>query len=191
MTDDLRTPQHRLDCEAAQKRFDTLILPRRGLLNAVARRLTGGDRGEAEDLVQETLVRAYTHIGNVTNEGTVDAWLCTTLRHIYCNRYRTRLRSRTITDSYGDVDILQPTAEKSPALTETVVLRRHEYQLALDALAALPLMYRIPVLLADVEELTYQEIADRLNVPMGTVRSRIFRGRSRIRRRLSAWTVPN
>jgi RNA polymerase sigma-70 factor (ECF subfamily) len=87
MTDDLRTPQHRLDCEAAQKRFDTLILPRRGLLNAVARRLTGGDRGEAEDLVQETLVRAYTHIGNVTNEGTVDAWLCTTLRKLHAFHY--------------------------------------------------------------------------------------------------------
>jgi RNA polymerase sigma-70 factor (ECF subfamily) len=74
-------------------------------------------------------------------------------------------------------------------LTESVVLRRHEYRLALDALAALPSMYRVPILLADVEELSYQAIADRLNLPLGTVRSRIARGRSRIRRRMSAWTV--
>jgi RNA polymerase sigma-70 factor (ECF subfamily) len=160
------------------------------LLNAVARRLTGGNQTEAEDLVQETLFRAYTHIGNVTNEETIDGWLCTTLRHLFFNHYRKNLRASAVTDLFGDVELLQPVRHCAPPLTESVVLGRYEYRLALDALAALPLMYRVPVLLADVEELSYQAIADRLNLPLGTVRSRIARGRSRIRRRMSAWTAP-
>jgi RNA polymerase sigma-70 factor (ECF subfamily) len=111
------------------------------------------------------------------------------LRHLYFNRCKRYLRAPHVAPLEADDETLQAVAERRPALTETVVLRRHEYRLALDALAALPLMYRAPVLLVDVEELSYQEVARRLNLPLGTVRSRIARGRSRIRQRMSAWTI--
>jgi RNA polymerase sigma-70 factor (ECF subfamily) len=87
----------------------------------------------------------------------------------------------------GNEDILQPQDESRPAVPEDLVLRRHEYHAALAALQNLPAGYRDPVVLADIEGMSYQDIADRLKLPLGTVRSRIARGRRRIRRSMYSW----
>jgi RNA polymerase sigma-70 factor (ECF subfamily) len=172
---------------AAHERFNTLILPNRRLLNRQARRLTGGDTAEAEDLVQETLIRAFTHIDNVTCDATVKGWLSTTLRNLYINRYNRRVRSPFSVSLEGTEEILQPISESRQEMPESVVLRKMEYRAALSVLAKIPAGYRDPVILADIEELSYQDIADRLSLPIGTVRSRIARGRRRIRRLMYSW----
>jgi RNA polymerase sigma-70 factor (ECF subfamily) len=171
-----------------ERTFESLILPNRAALTAQARRLTGGDMAEAEDLVQETLVRAYTHIGDISREDTVKGWLHTILRNLFINRYQRRARApRSVSlDKLSD-EIVQPIADQRPAVPEDVVERRLEHRAALSALADLPTAYRVPVILADIEGLAYQDIADRLDLPLGTVRSRIARGRRRIRRSMFAW----
>ncbi len=169
--------------------FDTLILPHRGALTAQARRLTGGDMPEAEDLVQETLMRAYTHIGDISQEATVKGWLHTILRNLFINRYQRRVRAphSVSLDKVSD-EILQPASlDARPEIPEDVVERRMEHREALTALAELPAAYRVPVMLADIEGMAYQDIADELHLPLGTVRSRIARGRRRIRRSMYAW----
>ncbi|MES2460575.1 MAG: sigma-70 family RNA polymerase sigma factor [Armatimonadota bacterium] len=176
----------------AHERFNNLILPHRGLLAARARRFTGGNRAEAEDLVQETLIRAFTHIHNINCEATIPGWLCATLRNLYINRYKREMRgprSLTLNENENE-DILQPMVCHRPACPEMVLLRRLEYRAALTALRNIPEGYRQPVVLADIEGLSYQAIADRLDLPLGTVRSRIARGRRRVRRLMYSWDCP-
>lgn len=171
----------------AHERFNTLILPNRGLLTAQARRLTNGNTAEAEDLVQETLLRAYTYIDSITSEATVTGWLRTTLRNQYINQYIRRRRSAEPVPLDENTDSFRLPNDRRPTPPETLVLQRLRYRAVMAALAKLPPGYRDPVLLADIEELSYRDIAVRLDLPLGTVRSRIARGRRRIRRQVCAW----
>jgi RNA polymerase sigma-70 factor (ECF subfamily) len=168
--------------------FETLILPNRASLTAHARRLTNGNRAEAEDLVQETLIRAYTHLDNISSEATVKGWLHTILRNLHINRYQKYVHApRIISLDDWNTETLPALAGHATDRLESVVMRRMKYAAALSALTALPAPYREAVVLADIEGLAYQDIADRLDLPIGTVRSRIARGRRRIRRTLYAW----
>jgi RNA polymerase sigma-70 factor (ECF subfamily) len=169
--------------------FETLVLPHRGALAAQARRLTG-DATDAEDLVQETLVRAYTRLDTLTSEATLRAWLHTILRNLFINEYHKRARAPRSLSLEGDLveEITTPSAHAARSTRpEVAVEKRLEHAAVLRALATLPTAYREAVVMADVDQMSYQEIADRLGLPLGTVRSRIARGRARIQRSLWAW----
>jgi RNA polymerase sigma-70 factor (ECF subfamily) len=176
-----------LTYEDTNEKFTKLILPNRRLLTAQARRLTNGNAADAEDLVQETLLRAYTHIDTITCEATIKGWLCTTLRNLHINHYKRRRRENTALSLDDNEEFLHPTAESRPAVPESIVECSARYSAAITALQKLPAGYRDAVILADIEELSYQDIADRLRLPLGTVRSRIARGRRRIRRLMYLW----
>ncbi len=177
---DTRTQNKKVAGDAAESGgFETLILPHIDSLYGPAYRLTHS-ASDAEDLVQDTMLRAYTRFGSFRADGSPKAWLHTIMRNLFINGYRKKSREPKAVpfDSledpgiYGGAaegDVLKPTTS-SP---ERVVLSRMEGAALLRAVAALPDEYREVVILADVDGLSYQEIADRLKVPAGTVRSRL------------------
>ena len=162
--------------------FDHYVVPEIPVLYRVALSLTG-QPADAEDLVQDTLIRAF---------GAVDrfdgahprAWLLTILRHTHLNRVRGR-KPVLLRDGQSVELTLERVGKPEPSAEEVVVSDLFESVVA-EALAALPNTHREVVTLVDINGLSYQEAADVLGVPRGTVMSRLHRARARIRTRLTA-----
>ncbi len=152
----------------ARTRFDALALPHLPAVYRLARQLAGPDR--AEDLTQDTYLRAWTHFDQFDPATNCRAWLCRILHNAWISQWRkTRLELPV-------ADIEDVPAEPAYDWEQ----ERLDSDLSADmqwALAQVPEHYRWAVLLADVEEMTYQEIAASLECPIGTVMSRISRGR--------------
>lgn len=149
-------------------------------LFGTALRLTRS-REEAEDLAQEATIRAYEAFDRF--DGTnFKAWMLRILTNLYINKYRARQRGPQI-GSLDDEGMMEPTGpvEDMPdkAIFDAMVGAEVE-----EALGRVPPDFRLAVLLSDVEQMSYQEIADITEVPIGTVRSRIARGRAMLRRQL-------
>lgn len=135
------------------------------------------DRHEAEDLVQETFVQALQSFHRFTPGTNCRAWLITILHHVRSNRIRARQRRPVIEDVDDRIAETVPFVPAIPNhLTDEEIL---------DALGSIPEANQHVVLLCDVEGLSYKEIADALAIPMGTVMSRLHRGRALLRRRLA------
>lgn len=143
---------------------------------------------DAEDLVQDTFVRAYRGFGTFTEGTNLRAWLFRILTNTYINTYRAKQRRvqeselGEIEDLYlykriRDVDVASRSAED----TLFDLFPDDEVKAALEAL---PETFRIPVLLADVEQFAYKEIAEMLDIPIGTVMSRLHRGRKAMQKAL-------
>jgi len=151
-------------------------------LYGTALRLTR-DPSDAEDLVQDTYLKAFRFAGSFERGTNLKAWLFTILHNTYRNRRRHGSRDPVDVDS----EVVEAAAEGEAAHSPEAILLRatidRDLQAALDAL---PDQYREAVWLRDVEELTYQEIAAALDVPMGTVMSRISRGRRLLHDHLTA-----
>jgi len=158
-----------------RQQFEALALPHLTAVYRLARQLAGPDR--AEDLTQETYLRAWTHFSQFDPSTNCRAWLCRILHNAWVSSWRkTRLELQV-----SDVE----EARSEPYYDWED--ERVDQDLSADmqwALAQLPEVYRWAVLLADVEELTYQEIAATLDCPVGTVMSRINRGRRMLERLL-------
>lgn len=164
--------------------FEQMVERHRGTLSAYARRLAR-NTADAEDLVQETLVRAYTHRHTLREAGSIGSWLCVTLRNLFINQTRQRSRQpRPVSVDEGNLPEIPDAGQRDPA---HVTVSRLEHAAVERAVSALPDAYRTPLLLADQDGLSYQEIADELGLPIGTVRSRISRARARLRRSLFVW----
>jgi RNA polymerase sigma-70 factor, ECF subfamily len=150
-------------------------------LYSVAYRLCG-NHDDAQDLVQEVLVRVQR--GLVTYQpGHLEAWLSKIATNAFLDELRRRRRRPT--DLFPEVERLDRVARPSAAADDAAAmasLPEHIQQ----ALLELPDDYRAAVVLSDVVGLSYEEIADALDIPIGTVRSRIHRGRSRLRTALPA-----
>ncbi len=168
-------PSELLDGETGDQIFNRLVLPEVDVMWRVAMSLTR-NRADAEDLVQETLLRAYKAIDSFDGRYP-RAWLLTILRNTERNRHRRRRP-----ELLNDPDTVE---ERGPATEADAVERRVEDldfdQAVTSALAELPENFRRVVELVDVDGLTYQETADLLGVPLGTVMSRLHRARRRIR----------
>lgn len=136
------------------------------------------DRGAAEDLVQDTLVQALQSFHRFTPGTNCRAWLATIMRHVRSNRRRSQHRSPLVEDPD---DLIADTVPFVPAVPEHLT---DEDMLA--ALRSLPEQYQDIILLCDVEELSYKDIAQALGIPMGTVMSRLHRGRGLLRQALAA-----
>lgn len=135
------------------------------------------DRAEAEDLVQETFTEALQSFHRFETGTNCRAWLITIMRHLQCKRWRARGRARFISDDDVDLAGTIPFEPPTPQhVTDADMLR---------ALDALPEGFREVILLADVQELSYREIAAALEVPLGTVMSRLSRARQMMRRQLT------
>jgi RNA polymerase sigma-70 factor (ECF subfamily) len=139
------------------------------------------DRHEAEDLVQETLVQALQSFHRFTAGTNCRAWLVTILQHVRSNRRRAKLRRLTVEDPDDRIAETVPFVPPVPQhLTDEEVLA---------AIRDIPEAYQEVLLLSDVEELTYKEIAAALQIPLGTVMSRLHRGRALLRQHLASTTA--
>jgi RNA polymerase sigma-70 factor (ECF subfamily) len=155
--------------------FEELAMPLFDRLYNFAHWLTQ-DRQEAEDLVQETYVKALKGFRSFQPGTNFRAWIYQILRNTF-------LTSRTGLKSTAAVP-LESESEQTPAVTdtpETILLQRSDRQLVQEALARLPVPYREVLLLCEFEEMSYQEISATLAIPMGTVMSRLSRARRALR----------
>jgi RNA polymerase sigma-70 factor, ECF subfamily len=138
------------------------------------------NRAEAEDLVQETCLRALRAIGRLRAGGSMKSWLFTILRNIWLNQIR---RRRTAPD-WVELDAdekrtNEPADSAQDPLTSYV--NRVEREQVRAAIQQLPVEFREIVILREYEELSYQEIAELLDCPPGTVMSRLARARAKLR----------
>lgn len=175
MTEAARDQQQRLA-------FDHYVVPEIPVLYRVALSLTG-QPADAEDLVQDTLIRAFRAVDRFDGAHP-RAWLLTILRHTHLNRVRGR-KPVLLRDGESVELTLERVGKPEPSAEEVVVSDLFESVVA-EALAALPDKHREVVTLVDIDGLSYQEAADVLGVPRGTVMSRLHRARARIRARLTA-----
>jgi RNA polymerase sigma-70 factor (ECF subfamily) len=170
--------------------FEAEALASLNALYRTARRLTRTP-ADADDLVQDTYLKAFRAAGTFRPGTNLRAWLFTILHNTARNRARDRAREAVIVDG----EAVERAAELQSAgaawrggveTPETLLLRdtlAPELQSAIDAL---PEPFRAAVLLRDVEEFSYAEIAEMLEIPVGTVMSRISRGRQALYRRLQS-----
>lgn len=161
-------------------------------LYSTARRLTG-NQADAEDLVQETFLKAYRSYESFQAGTNLRAWLFRILTNSHINRYRARQRrpAETELDDLDDLYLyrrIRPAAEVGRSAEETLMESFSEAEVVA-AVEALPDIYRIAVLLADVEGFSYAEIAEILDIPIGTVMSRLHRGRKALQKELYEFAV--
>lgn len=168
-----------------QEAFAAYVLPEVELLLRVARSLTrhGPD---AEDLVQETLLRAYRAVDRFDGRHP-RSWLLTILRNAQRNRYRRRDPVQ-LDDPAGHLE--RAVSQDRTGSPEGVMVDRTFDAAVEKAFAALPPAFQRVVALVDVEGLPYQEAADALGIPVGTVMSRLHRARRRMRRALDPPAEP-
>jgi RNA polymerase sigma-70 factor, ECF subfamily len=150
----------------------------------VALRLTR-NRAEAEDVVQETCLRAFRSFHRFNPGTNCRAWLFTILRNVFLNRVRTRGREVLEAEMGGLGQVERTTADAHVGGSPEEQLLQTVLHGDVDrALAALPLVFREAVMLVDIEGLSYREVAEVIGCPIGTVMSRLSRGRALLRRAL-------
>jgi RNA polymerase sigma-70 factor, ECF subfamily len=171
------------------ERFERDVLPLLSSLYGAALRMTRNP-SEAEDLLQDTALRAYRGFATFQEGTNLKAWLYRILTNSFINTYRKRQREPQTVDGPDDVDewflfdrLGGRSAERS---AEEDVLERIPDADVKAALESIPENFRIAVLLADVEGFSYREIAQIMDVPIGTVMSRLHRGRKALERALYA-----
>ena len=169
------------DAEKKQA-FDTYVVPELDVLYRVALSITRNP-ADAEDLVQDTLLRAYRAMDRFDGRYP-RAWLLTILRNAQINRVR-RKRPELMRDPDATMATAADETTEGTAPEEILVDQTFDAEVE-KAFAALPDKFRQVVQLVDLEGLAYQEAADRLGVPVGTVMSRLHRARNKIKKQLEA-----
>jgi RNA polymerase sigma-70 factor (ECF subfamily) len=172
-----------------RKEFDALVHRCHRQAYNIAYRMTG-NHADAEDLTQESFLRAYRFFDRYNREMPFENWLYRIMSRVFIDEIRKRPKYKTQsldqplnTGENGDADVLLeiPDLESNPAqMILSEALDEHLQR----ALNALPEEFRIAVILADVEGLSYEEIADTMNCSLGTVRSRLHRGRKLLRNKM-------
>jgi RNA polymerase sigma-70 factor, ECF subfamily len=171
---------------ATDGEFERLLLPCLGQLYPAALRLTK-NASDAEDLVQETLAKAFTAFHQFIPGTNMRAWLHKILATTFINGYRKSKREPALTTTDTDLGDARRPGDPLSALmpsAESEALDRMADSEVLRALRDLPADFRTAVYLADIEGYPYREVARIMGTPIGTVMSRLHRGRDRLRRAL-------
>lgn len=158
--------------------FEKEAIPHMDALFNFALRMTG-DRDEADDLVQETYLKAFRFFDKFEKGTNCKAWLFRIMKNTFINSYRKTSKEPDKVD-YEEVENFYENIK--PSSTDSAHLEKEMYDNLLDdelsnAIAALPEDFRTVIILCDIEGFTYDEIADFVDVPVGTVRSRLHRAR--------------
>jgi RNA polymerase sigma-70 factor (ECF subfamily) len=178
--------------EERAARFERDALPYLDQLYGAAMRMTRNP-ADAEDLVQETFVKAFAAFESFTEGTNLKAWLFRILTNAFINTYRKKKRQplQTDTDDLDDWQMRYTQAYATGELrsAEAEALDRLPNDIINNALSDLPDERRMAVYLADVEGFSYQEIADIMDTPIGTVMSRLHRGRKQLRSSLEDYAI--
>lgn len=170
--------------------FEDDVMPLVPQLYTAARRMTRNPQ-DAEDVLQETLLRAYRGYRTFKPGTNLRAWMYRILTNTFINRYRHQARQPAEVElgELEDLYLFRRLGQESGASrsAEDEALDRFVDEDVKAAVEALPDIFRIPVLLADVEGFSYKEIARIMDVPIGTVMSRLHRGRKALERAL--WDI--
>ena len=175
------------DDTALRERFERDVLPLLPNLYAAALRMTRNP-ADAEDLVQDTYLRAFRGFSGFTEGTNLKAWLYRILTNSFINTYRKKQRQPQTVEGPDDLDewyLFDKLGGRNVELSaETEVLDKIPDEAVKSALESLPENFRLPVLLADVEGFSYKEIAEIMDTPIGTVMSRLHRGRKALQKAL-------
>ncbi len=176
--------------QVRRKNFESEMLPHMAALYNFALRMTG-DPDDAKDLVQETFMKAYRFFDKYAQGTNAKAWLFRIMKNSYINRYRKESKEPDKID-YDDIKDFYATVKDSAVdtndLQEKIFGGLFEDEVA-KALQELPEDFRTVVILCDIEGYTYEEIADFIEIPIGTVRSRLHRGRKMLRSMLREYAL--
>jgi RNA polymerase sigma-70 factor, ECF subfamily len=160
--------------------FEALALPLVDPLYNFARWMSG-DPEEARDLVQETFAKALKARGSFREGSNFRAWMFRILRNTFLTSRTGLARRQTVQEGDDGLAELAVSAETP----EMILVRRADTELVRQAIAALPSPFQEVLILADLEELRYHEIAEALDIPVGTVMSRLSRARGLLREHLA------
>jgi len=168
----------------SRSQFEQLLIEHLNTLYTTALRLTGS-REKAEDLVQESSLKAFKKFGQLQDTNKAKGWFLQILFNTFRDRYRKEKRQT------GTVDL-----ELTEELVASISIKKYDQEKVFshlfedevqEALSKLPAEFRAVVILSDLEDCTYKEIADILQCSMGTVASRLFRGRELLREYLEEY----
>ena len=165
----------------ANDEFEQLALPLLEPLYNFARWLSGNS-DEAKDLVQETFAKALKGFGGFQQGTNFRAWLFRILHNTFLTSRTGLERRQTGPDDENPIEEIASSGDTP----ELLLMRRADTELVHAAIASLPLLFQEVVLLADIEEMKYREVAEALDIPIGTVMSRLARARLQIRRYIEA-----
>lgn len=170
----------------SQKTFEETVLPHRSLMFRVALKMTGSP-SEADDLVQETLLRAYRSYGRLRPDSKVRPWLMRILHNTFVSDWRRKKRERNVLQpgvcEHDAPWVLPRKLAEAPDIKAKNGLGDE----VVSALNEIPDQYRSCVVLVDIQDKTYKEAADLLGRPLGTVMSRLYRGRRLLKGKLDSY----
>ncbi|MGU7770770.1 sigma-70 family RNA polymerase sigma factor [Burkholderia sp. MR1-5-21] len=166
-----------MDEQSSARRFEVLLLPHMNSAYNVARWLARNDQ-DAQDIVQDAYIRAFRFIDRFDGDD-ARAWLLRIVRNVFCTWYRQNRRHTAESlspDDDGEMDI----SDECAGSPEMLLMRDQDRQRVISALARLSVEHREVIVLREIEGLSYKEIASVVGVPIGTVMSRLGRGRQQL-----------
>lgn len=173
-----------------EKIFNEELFPHMDALKTFAFHLTYNDE-DAEDLVQETYLKAHKFINHYVQGTNAKAWLFKILKNAYINEYRKKSKRPRQVD-YEEIVTFQDGEEMagldSTDMRDDIYRNRMGDEVTV-ALNNLPVDFRTVILLCDIEEFTYEEISKIIDIPIGTVRSRLFRARNMLKEKLKVYAT--
>lgn len=173
-----------------RREFEELTLEHLDPLYSAALRLTKNER-DAEDLVQDTFLRAYRFFDKFERGTNIKAWLFKILTNTFINRYRRKVKERTVVEGAERETVherfISRRATDYASNPEQFFFDRLLSDDVLQAIDGLPVDFRLVVILADLQEFSYNEIAEIVGCPVGTVMSRLYRGRKLLQKKLKEY----
>jgi len=164
-----------------QVAWDAIVQQYRRKVFNVAYKFVGRHE-EAEDLTQDIFLKIFKSLGTFDRRANFQTWLISVSRNLCIDHYRSVRQERLTIDRQVDPNELSPVSHDPGPIA--AIEQQDRVALLREALAALPDSLRTAILMRDIQELSYQEIADRLQLPEGTVKSRINRGRTELARQI-------
>ncbi len=178
--------------DRTRREFEGLALEHIDPLYSAALRLTKNER-DAEDLVQDTFLRAFRFFDKFERGTNIKAWLFKILTNTFINRYRRKVKERTVVEGAAregqSERFVARDANESSTNPEQYLFDRLLSDDVLRAIDQLPIDFRLVVILADLQEFSYKEIAEILDCPVGTVMSRLYRGRKLLQKSLLGYAL--